>query len=134
MNTFNNAYIPYGGYYSTPFCRWQGSMANENAIELGDKTARRWFLEKKPFDPTIIDYVYFGITIAQHYLFYGHTCSTAILTDDQKNVPALLIHQACSTSTTILQLAALAYLSSDEGGYMTGAVMNMLSGLYLFVF
>ncbi|MEJ2041061.1 MAG: thiolase family protein [Desulfosarcinaceae bacterium] len=32
---YTKAYIPYKGYYSTPFCRWQGSFANENAIELG---------------------------------------------------------------------------------------------------
>jgi acetyl-CoA acetyltransferase family protein len=101
-------YIPYNGYYSSPFCRWQGSLQSENAIELGGKTARNWFLQKKKIDPTIIDYVYFGITIPQHHLFYGHTWSTATLLDDQKYVPAVFIHQACSTSTTILQLAALA--------------------------
>jgi len=108
MDTFKNVYIPYNGYYSSPFCRWQGSLQNENAIELGGKTARNWFLQKKKIDPTLIDYVYFGITIAQHHLFYGHTWSTAILSDDQKYIPAVFIHQACSTSTTILQLAALA--------------------------
>jgi len=108
MDTFKNVYIPYNGYYSSPFCRWQGSLQNENAIELGGKTARNWFLQKKKIDPTIIDYVYFGITIPQHHLFYGHTWSTATLLDDQKYVPAVFIHQACSTSTTILRLAALA--------------------------
>jgi acetyl-CoA acetyltransferase family protein len=108
MDTFKNAYIPYNGYYSSPFCRWQGSLQNENSIELGGKTARNWFLQKKKIDPTIIDYVYYGTSIAQHHFFYGHTWSAAILTDDQKHVPALFIHQACSTSTTVLQLAALA--------------------------
>lgn len=108
MDTFRNVYVPYNGYYSSPFCRWQGSLQNENAIELGGKTARNWFLQKKKIDPTIIDYVYFGITIPQHHLFYGHTWSAATLLDDQKYVPAVFIHQACSTSTTILQLAALA--------------------------
>jgi len=108
MDNFKNAYIPYKGYYSTPFCRWQGSMQNANSIELGALTARRWFLEKKKFDPTIIDYLYFGITIPQHHVFYGHTWSGAILTDDKRYVPGLLIHQACSTSTTALQLASLA--------------------------
>ena len=108
MSSFKNVYVPYQGYYSTPFCRWQGSMQNENSIELGATTARRWFLEKKKFDPTVIDYLYFGITVAQHYLFFGHTWSGAILTDDKKYLPGLLIHQACSTSTTALQLAALA--------------------------
>jgi len=29
------AFIPYKGYYSSPFSRWQGTMANENAIVLG---------------------------------------------------------------------------------------------------
>ena len=108
MDTFKNVYIPYNGYYSSPFCRWQGSLQNENAIELGGKTARNWFLQKKKIDPTIIDYVYFGITIPQHHLFYGHTWSAAILLDDQKHMPTVFIHQACSTSTTVLQLAALA--------------------------
>ncbi len=107
MDTFNNAYIPYKGYYSTPFCRWQGSMQNENSIELGANTARRWF-ETKKYDPTIIDYLYFGITIPQHHVFYGHTWSGAIMTDDKRHLPGLLIHQACSTSTTALELAALA--------------------------
>lgn len=108
MNTFTKAYIPYGGYYSTPFCRWQGSMQNENSIELGGKTARRWFLEKKKIDPAIIDYLYFGITIHQHHLFYSHNWSAGILTDNKKNLPGLMINQACTTSTTILNLAALA--------------------------
>lgn len=108
MDTFKNAFIPYNGYYSSPFCRWQGSMQNENAVELGGKTARNWFLQKKKIDPTIIDYVYFGITIPQHHVFYGHTWGTATLLDDKRYVPALLIHQACSTSTTGLQLSALA--------------------------
>jgi acetyl-CoA acetyltransferase len=107
MNTFSKAYIPYNGYYSSPFCRWQGSLQHENGIELGAKTARNWFLHKK-IDPTIIDYLYFGITIHQHHMFYSHNWSAAILVDNQKNLPGLMINQACTTSTTILQLAALA--------------------------
>ena len=107
MNTFSKAYIPYNGYYSSPFCRWQGSLQNENAIELGAKTARSWLLHKK-IDPTIIDYLYFGITIHQHHLFYSHNWAAAMLVDNQKNLPGLMINQACTTSTTILQLAALA--------------------------
>jgi acetyl-CoA acetyltransferase family protein len=107
MNTYTKAYIPYGGYYSTPFSRWQGSMQNDNAITLGANTARRWFLEKKKIDPTIIDYLYFGSTIAQHHWFVAHQWSGAILTDDKKYVPGLFVHQACSTSTTVLNLAAM---------------------------
>ena len=117
MSSFSKAYIPYGGYYSTPFCRWQGSMQNENSIELGAKTARRWFLEKKKIDPTVIDYLYFGITIHQLHLFYGHNWAAGMLVDNQKGLPGLLIHQACTTSTTILNLAALAV---EQGAYRSG--------------
>ena len=53
------AYIPYGGYYSTPFVRWQGSLASENAIALGAATSKR-FLEAKKWDPNMLDYVHVG--------------------------------------------------------------------------
>lgn len=108
-------FIPYGGYYSSPFCRWQGSMANENSIELGAKTARNWFLTRK-LDPTVLDYMYFGITIAQHRLFYGHVWAAAMLVDNAKPLPALLVHQACTTSTTCIHLAAV---NIETGSYQT---------------
>ncbi|MGO9116628.1 MAG: thiolase family protein [Desulfomonilaceae bacterium] len=117
MGSFSKAYVPYGGYYSSPFCRWQGSMQNENAIELGAKTARRWFLEKKKIDPAVIDYLYFGITIHQLHIFYGHNWAAGMLVDNKKDLPGLMIQQACTTSTTILNLAALAV---EQGAFEVG--------------
>jgi acetyl-CoA acetyltransferase len=108
MNTFSKAYIPYNGYYSTPFCRWQGTLQSENSIELGAKTARKWLVEKKSIDPAIFDYLYFGITVTQPRLFCSHTWAAALLTDNQKPLPALMINQACTTSATCINLASLA--------------------------
>ncbi|HIJ86669.1 MAG TPA: thiolase family protein, partial [Desulfuromonadales bacterium] len=48
------AFIPYRGYYSTPFVKWQGTLANENAIVLGAATSKR-FLESKGWDPKAIE-------------------------------------------------------------------------------
>jgi acetyl-CoA acetyltransferase len=110
------AFIPYNGYYSSPFCRWQGSMANENAIVLGARTARNWML-KKGYDPTILDYMYYGITIAQHRMFYSHVWAAAMLVDNAKPLPALMINQACTTSTTCIHLAAV---NIEAGTYDTG--------------
>jgi acetyl-CoA acetyltransferase family protein len=110
------AFIPYKGYYSTPFCRWQGTMANENAISLAANTGHRW-LTKNNVDPTILDYMYFGITVAQHHLFYSHTWAAAMLVDGAKDLPALMVHQACTTSTTCIHLAAL---NIEAGTYETG--------------
>ena len=106
MKSYTKAYIPYKGYYTTPFSRWQGSMQNDNAIILAPETARRWFLEKKKMEPTIIDYMYLGSTVAQKHWFVSHNYAAAILMDDQKFVPALFVNQACATSTTILNLIA----------------------------
>jgi acetyl-CoA acetyltransferase len=116
MTRLNKAYIPYRGYYSSPFCRWQGSLANENAIVLGATTANRW-LKKKKMDPTGIDYLYYGVTIAQHHLFYSHTWAAAMLCEGAKDIPALMINQACTTSTTCIYLAAS---NIELGAYETG--------------
>ena len=42
-----NAYIPYGGYWSTPFCKWQGSYASQEPIPFAAQVARRALEEKK---------------------------------------------------------------------------------------
>jgi len=100
---YSKAYIPYRGYYSSPFSRWQGSLANENSIELGAGTAKRWLAEKK-IDSGVFDYLVFGKTIGQHYTFYSSPWAAAMIGADK--IPAVHISQACSTSTTCLNLAA----------------------------
>ena len=54
----SKAYIPYKGYYSSPFSRWQGSMANENSIELAAGTAKRWLAEKNGVQKFLIIYIW----------------------------------------------------------------------------
>lgn len=103
---FSKAYIPYGGYFSSPFVRWNGSLKAENSVVLGAATARRWFLEKG-IDPNALDFLYYGITTAQPLSFYGHAYSAAVILNRQgKEIPALQINQVCATSCTTLGLAA----------------------------
>lgn len=98
------AFIPYKGYYSTPFARWQGTMANANSIVLGSETSKRWFSEKG-WDPGIFDYHFLGITIHQHRMFYGSTWSAAMM--GATGIPGMTVMQACSTSTTCVFEAGL---------------------------
>ncbi len=91
------AYIPYGGYYSSPFARWQGSLANANAITSGAETAKRW-METKAWDPKLLDYLILGITIGQPKVFYGGPWASALA--GAPNIPGVIVSQACSTSTT----------------------------------
>lgn len=32
--SFTKSYIPYGGYWSIPFVKWQGSFANLHALKF----------------------------------------------------------------------------------------------------
>ena len=98
------AYIPYGGYYSSPFARWQGSFANDNAIVLGAETAKRWLAEKN-WDPGMLDYLYLGTTVGQHYLFYGSTWAAHLM--GAGHMPGVTLMQACSTSTTCIYQASV---------------------------
>lgn len=102
---YSKAYIPYGGYYSSPFIRWNGALKAENPVVLGAATARRWFVEKK-IDPTIIDFLYFGQTITSPLTFFGHAYAAAVVLDRVKDIPALGLNQVCTTSVTSLALGA----------------------------
>ncbi|MCG6908851.1 MAG: thiolase family protein [Deltaproteobacteria bacterium] len=99
-----NAYIPYGGYYSTPFCRWQGSLANENSIVLAAETSKRW-LAFKEWDPGMFDYLYLGITISQIHQFYAAPWAAALMGAGE--IPGIALAQACTTGTTCIYQAAV---------------------------
>lgn len=36
---FEKVFVPYGLYWSSPFCRWQGTLANAHSLELAAQVA-----------------------------------------------------------------------------------------------
>jgi len=100
---FNNAFIPYGGYWSTPFCRWQGSLAHLNAIPLAAEVAVR-ALAERGISPQAFDSLYLGITVPQKHTFYGGPWLAGLL-----GIPAVtgpIVSQACATGARVVGLAA----------------------------
>lgn len=96
---FDKSYIPYGGYWSSPFSKWQGSFANLHAIEFAAEVARN-ALEQREISPEIFDGLCLGLTIPQHHCFYGTPWLAGLL-----GVPAVsgpTIAQACATSARAL--------------------------------
>ena len=93
------AFIPYRGYYSTPFARWQGSMANEHAIALAAGTSKRWLAEKN-WNPDMFDYLFLGMTIGQPQWFYGGPWAAALM--GAAAIAGVIVSQACTTSTTCI--------------------------------
>ena len=110
------AFIPYKGYYSSPFSKWQGSFANEHSIVLGSKTAKNW-LKIRDISPDIFDYLILGATVGQPHIFYGSPWAAALI--GAQDIPGCLISQACSTSTTVLFQAAV--------GIETGLYQNVFT-------
>ena len=98
------AFIPYKGYYSTPFSRWQGSLANEHAIVLAGNTSKRWLADKN-WDPKMFDYLFLGMTIGQPQWFYGSPWAAALV--GAVETPGVIISQACTTSATCIFQAAV---------------------------
>ncbi|MCZ7663880.1 MAG: thiolase family protein [Thermoleophilia bacterium] len=116
---FTKAFIPYGGYFSSPFVRWQGSLSAVHSLPLAGATAKRWLGEKQ-WDPGMFDYVNFGCTVAQPHIFFGGPWAAALI--GCEGVPGVWISQACSTSTTCVYQAAMAV---EVGS--AGAVFNLMA-------
>ena len=98
-----NAYIPYGRYWSTPFAKWQGPLANMNSIRLAAVCGRQ-ALAAWQFPQQKIDLGVLGITNIQHGSFYGLPWLTGML--GLESVAGPTVQQACATSVRVLQTAA----------------------------
>jgi acetyl-CoA acetyltransferase len=99
---FQKAYIPYGGYWSTPFSRWQGSFAHLNAIRFAAEIGTR-ALEERNVSLQVFDSIYFGITIPQMHSFYGGPWLAGLIGAETLTGP--MIGQACATGARVMALA-----------------------------
>lgn len=101
----SKAFIPYKGYWSSPFCRWQGSLQHENSIVLGAATAKKFF-EVRNISSEVLDGLFLGMTVGQKAWFYSAPWFAALMGNDKISGPTFF--QACATATTTLACAAMA--------------------------
>lgn len=101
--SFKKSYVPYGGYWSSPYAKWQGSFANLHALELAADTARKFF-ELRKIDPKGLDNMYLGMTIPQPSCFYGGPWTAAMLGGERITGP--VVNQACITGIVCTKMAA----------------------------
>ena len=97
------AEIPYGAYWSTPFARWQGSLANLHSIEFAAHVARLE-LAKRGIDPKGFDYGVLGFSVPQKHSFYGLPWLAGLIGANLAGGPTLM--QACATGVRTLLAAA----------------------------
>jgi acetyl-CoA acetyltransferase family protein len=99
----NNAYVPYGAYWSTPFAKWQGSLGHLHSMKLAANVARDTLAAKK-FPIETIDFGILGITIPQPSSFFGLPWVTGMI--GIPDVAGPTVSQACATGARVLQMAA----------------------------
>ena len=102
---FEKVYVPYGGYWSSPFCRWQGSLSGTHPLRLAASCAST-FLDAVGCDPQSLDGIHFGMTVPQHKSFFGVPWIGALIGAERVTGPTL--SQACATSARVIASGACA--------------------------
>ncbi len=100
----SNAYLAYGSWWSSPFCRWQGSFASEHSMKLAAATGKA-VLERKEIPATAFDGLVLGISVHQQHSFYGAPWMAGMM--GLEGVTGATVSQACATSARMLAGAAL---------------------------
>ena len=121
----SHAFIPYGAYWSTPFAKWQGPLANLNSIRLAAEVGRR-FLDTRGIPRERIDLGLLGITNPQPGSFYGLPWLTGML--GLETVPGPTVQQACATSARALQMAAAEVALGSAGCALVVCADRMSNG------
>ncbi len=122
---FKNAFIPYKGYWSSPFCKWQGSFQNDDSVELGAAMAKK-FMELRGYTPDIFDGIVYGSTIPQRWWFYDAPHVATLLGNPQISGPR--IAQACATSTVSVNYAACCIEMNSHQNVLVVASDRMSNG------
>lgn len=107
---FEKAYIPSGGYWSSPFAKWQGSLATLHPVQFAaDVTTQA--LAARGIEPAGLDSLVFGWTIPGRRIFYGAPWIAGLI--GAPGISGAMLSQACATSAACL---AHAGAQVDAGG------------------
>jgi len=109
------AEIPYGSYWSTPFAKWQGSLAGLHSLKFAAHVASHE-LDKRNIPVESFDYGVLGVTTPQKNSFYGLPWLMGMLGAGKVGGPT--IGQACATSVRCM----LSAVQEIEAGMATCAL------------
>lgn len=109
--SFENSYIPYGGYWSTPFVKWQGSFANLHALKFAADITKR-ALSERNIAPDTFSSLYLGHTVPSNRSFYGAPWLAGMI--GAESITGPVFSQACATSTQVIASAGRAIESGED--------------------
>jgi len=125
----SDVWIPFGGYWSSPFCVWQGSFATQPPIPLAASLTRQ-ALEARGVSAGDLDGLSFGTTIPSKYSFYGAPWFAGLAGLPHLTGPT--INQACATSARCLAHAAGEVASGGATVHLTVAADRTSNGPHVY--
>ena len=121
--------IPYGGYWCTPFARWQGSFAHLHSLRFAAHVARE-ALAARGIAPTVFDHGVLGITVPQKNSFYGLPWLAGEIGASQVGGPTIM--QACATSARVLAEAAREIAAGSASCVLTITADRVSNGPHIY--
>lgn len=121
--------IPYGGYWRTPFARWQGSLAHLHSLKFAAHVARE-ALAARGIAPTVFDHGVLGITVPQKNSFYGLPWLAGEIGAGQIGGPTIM--QACATSARVLAEAAREIAAGSASCVLTITADRVSNGPHVY--
>lgn len=95
--------IPYGAYWSTPFARWQGSLAHLHSVRFAAHVTAAALAQRR-IAPEVFDFGVLGISVPQRASFYGLPWLGGMIGAPTLAGPT--ISQACATGARTVRAAA----------------------------
>lgn len=109
----DNAAIPSGMAWSSPFVRWQGSLAEMSGLDVAaDVTATA--LEQREVDPGQLDGLVLGWTVPQPGIHHSAAAFAARI--GAPGITGPMISQSCVTSVACLAAAAISAGTRNGSG------------------
>lgn len=125
---FSKSFIPYGGYWCSPFARWQGSFANLHTLKFAADVTRK-ALEARKISPSSFSNVYLGMTVPAPASFYGAPWLAGMI--GAEGVTGSVFSQACATSARVIGSAARAVETEDDASILCVTADRTSNGPHL---
>jgi acetyl-CoA acetyltransferase family protein len=129
MTQYSEVWIPYGGYWSSPFCAWQGSFASQPPIPFAAELTRR-ALAERGIAPTDIDGMCLGTTVPSKGSFYGAPWFGGLAGICHVSGPT--VNQACATSVRCLAEGAMELSSGSATVYLAATADRTSNGPHVY--
>jgi acetyl-CoA acetyltransferase len=125
---FQNVFVPYGGYWSTPFVKWQGSFAGLHPLTFAAEVARRALAERH-ISPEAFEALYLGTTVPSPHAFYGAPWVAGLI--GAAGITGPTFSQACATSARVMGSAAFEVETRPDAAILCLAADRTSNGPHL---